>query len=72
LDVRRTWWTIQGGELACREAAPVHTVEWVWPQNRPGAYLLRPSHFLNEIHLIEGASTDTTRCPQYGALAEVL
>jgi hypothetical protein len=36
------------------------------------AYLARLRHFLNEIHLIEGASMDTTLCPECGTLAEVL
>ena len=46
--------------------------ERVWSHGRPVTYLSCPPHFLNEIQVIEGASMDTTLCPECGTLAEVL
>ena len=63
---------MKNGELICRSPRPLIPRERVWSYGRPVTYLSCPPHFLNEIQVIEGASMDTTLCPECGTLAEVV
>ena len=63
---------MKNGELTCWSPRPLIPRERVWSYGRPVTYLSCPPHFLNEIQVIEGASMDTTLCPECGTLAEVL
>ena len=58
-------------ELIGRKPACARPVGRVM-QSRAVAYLRGAPGFLNEIYVVEGASMDTTVCPECGALAEVL